>query len=79
MVDWRRLDMRGVTPQPPAATPGGRGSWGKLDPADGAWLDPVRRPARQQTAFLVGLAVGAVLVGLTVVKVIVLAYRRFQR
>jgi len=79
MVDKRRLDMRGVPPQPQPVRPGHRGSGGTLDDDERAWLDPVRRPARQQTALLVGLAVGAVLVGLAVVKVIVLAYRRFQR
>jgi hypothetical protein len=82
MVDWRRLDWRGVTPQPPAATPGDPGWPGKPDPADDAWLRPVRR-SRRRTALLVGLAVVAVIVGLAVVAVIarlaVVAYRRFQR
>jgi hypothetical protein len=74
MVDWR-----GVTPQPPAATPsaatrrGDRGSWESSDDAERGWLIYSRRPARRRTALLVGLAVVAAVI------VSVLAYRRFQR
>jgi hypothetical protein len=70
MVKVRSLDLRGVTPRPQPVRPGDLGSGGTPDDDERAWLDPVRRPAGQQTALLVGLAV---------VVVIVLAYRRFQR
>jgi heme/copper-type cytochrome/quinol oxidase subunit 2 len=82
MVDRRRLDLRGVTPQPPAATPGERGNGGKLDDDELRWLRPPdeARAARRRTALMV-LAVVAVIAGLVVVAVIVslVAYRRLQR
>ena len=79
MVNRRRLDLRGVTPPLQPVRPGDLGSGGTPDDDLQAWFDEARRPALQQTVLLVVVAVGAVLVGLAVVKVIVLAYRRFQR
>ena len=72
MVDWRRLDWRGVTPQPPAVTPGDPGWWEPPDDDERPWLRPSRWPARRRTALLLGLAVVTVIVSR-------LAYRRFQR
>ena len=75
MVDWRRLDWRGVTPQPPAAIPGDLGSGEAPDDDWRPWLEEpgkARRAARRRTALLAGLPVVAVIVAW-------LVYRRFQR
>jgi hypothetical protein len=77
-VKVRSLDLRGVPPRLQPVRPGDLGSGGtSFDERD--WLRRALRPAGQQTALLVGLAVVAVIVGLAVVAVIVLAYRRSQR
>ena len=71
MVDWRGLDWRRVTPQPPAVTPGDLGSGETPDDDERRWLERSRRPAHRRTALLLALAVA--------VTVFLLVYRRFQR
>jgi hypothetical protein len=74
MVDWRRLDWRGVTPPLQPVRPGdlGSGDGETISDAERDWLDSSRRPARRRTALLVVLVVAAVIVSR-------LVYRRFQR
>jgi hypothetical protein len=83
MVDRRKLDLSGITPQPPAATPGDLGSGETPDEdlqkvleEEKKWRDKAKRGplwvALQRTALLVGLAVVLVIVSR-------LVYRRFQR
>jgi hypothetical protein len=83
MVDRRRVDLSGITPRPPAATPGDLGSGETPDDdlqkvleEEQKWLEKVERGplwvALQRTALLLGLAVVVVIVSR-------LVYRRFQR